>query len=163
MMALDHIRESGTRPSLTAGGLANETRAMTTGLPCSSAIAPQAQSAEAIPPQTRATIKKSIATVPRIEIAVTPSYKRRKYFLTGTKSGSSFAPGTRFQLPETAKINRQRELLESPVSCRKQRTGTQINRQLSLALSLIVSRTLRSHPKRFTSHKSRVTDHGIHV
>ena len=64
-----------------------------------------------------------IATVPRLEIGVTHSYKRRKHFLTATRTRCSFTL--------TEKINRQPELLESPVSHRKQRPGHQINRQLS--------------------------------
>jgi hypothetical protein len=163
MMALDLNRESGSRPSFATVGLANEARALTASLPCPSAIAPRAQFIEVIPPQTVTANKKSIATVPQLEIVVTHSYKRRKHFLTGTKSGSSFAPGTRFQLPETAKINRQPEKLESPVSYRKQRTGTRINRQLSLVSSSKISRNLVSHLKGFTSHKSRVTDRGSNV
>jgi|ERR1700683_4402341 hypothetical protein len=163
MMALDHFRESGSRPSFTTVGLAYEARALTASLPCPSAIAPRAQFIEVIPPQTGKANKSLIATVRRLEIVVTHSYKRRKHFLTATKSRSSFAPETRFQLPKVAKISHKSELIEPPVSHSKQWIGTKLNRKLSVTLSLIVSRTLRSHPKRFTSHKSRVTDHGSHV
>jgi Cof subfamily protein (haloacid dehalogenase superfamily) len=74
--------------------------------------------------------KSLIATVPRLEIVVTPSYKRRKHFLTATRTSRCFAPETRFQLAEPAKINRKPKLIEHPVSYSKQRTVLQINRKL---------------------------------
>jgi hypothetical protein len=72
--------------------------------------------------------KSLIATVPRLEIAVTPSIQKRKIFLIATKSGVCVAPGIHVQAAETTKINRQPERIEPSVSHGKQRTVSQINR-----------------------------------
>ena len=98
---------------------------------------------------------KSIATLPRIEIAVTRSFKKRKHFLIAITlcvfSASRFlVPGRVFpasplfvpggysrstsastRLSETSKINRNIALIESAVSHSKQKAAPQINRNIS--------------------------------
>jgi hypothetical protein len=72
-----------------------------------------------------------IETASRIEIRVTRSFKRRKHFLIETRTANCVASGTRLRLAETAKINRDISLIESPVNHWKQRTAASINRNIS--------------------------------
>src|ERR1700683_3386232 len=71
---------------------------------------------------------------PRLEIRVSHSFKRRKHFLTATRIAffayANFLPG-KAPFVRSPKINRKPELIEPPISYRKQRAGTQINRKLS--------------------------------
>jgi hypothetical protein len=107
-------------------------------------------------PSTRTLLlPKSIATLPRIEIAATRSFKKRKHFLIATTlcvfSASRFlVPGRVFpasplfvpggysrsaaastRIAESAKINRNIALIESDVSHSKQKAAPQINRNIS--------------------------------
>src|ERR1700690_224843 len=109
-----------------------------------------------ISPSSAVAGKSLIATVPRIEISVTRSFKRRKHFLIATRMRVScafrsllpgrgcFSVGTRLPLPKTVKINRNTELLEPRVCCSKQRTGAPINRNKS--------GTPATHSQRFSCH-----------
>jgi hypothetical protein len=76
----------------------------------------------------RASKKSLIATVTRIEIAVTCSNKRRKHFLIATRNGCCSAARVKNRVAETAKINRNTQLVESLVSRSIQRIGHPINR-----------------------------------
>jgi hypothetical protein len=120
-----------------------------------------------------------IETLPRIEISITRSFKRRKHFLIATRmhisSGRLCAlrrgfPGSTKRLiptPEFAKINRDIELIEHLVSHSKQRPDPQINRDIfypEIAAERRsngpVSLALR---ELFTNHKSRITSHASHL
>jgi hypothetical protein len=86
------------------------------------------------PPEYARANKSLIATVPRLEIRVNHSFQRRKHFLTATRiafcAHANFLSGSAsFTTPP--KINRKPELMVPPASYRKQKPGTQINRQPS--------------------------------
>lgn len=101
------------------------------GMIPSAALPPATESTPTASSRWREARKSLIATVPRLEIVVTPSYKWRKHFLIATRNGGCSAAGTTFFEAETAKISRKPGLVESLVSHSKQRTLSQINRQLS--------------------------------
>ena len=114
---------------------------------------PRPRSTQSVLPQCRRVTKSLIETAPRIEIGVTHSFKRRKYFLIETRMCVSSAsrcilPGGPFYsmeslkpIQETAKINRQPELVERIASYSKQRAIPQINRQLPRPESAAVRRS----------------------
>src|ERR1700683_3437240 len=98
------------------------------------------------PPQTSMKHANSIATLPRLEIFLTHSFKRREHFLTATRmcgfsasrcpvrgrvSAASWflamgrhscSAESLIRIAKPAKINRHTELIETPVSHSKQRT-----------------------------------------
>jgi len=106
--------------------------------------------------------KSLIETAPRIEIAITHSFKRRKHFLIETRIGVWFASGTVSLAPETAKINRHTELVESLVSHSKQRAGSPINRHKSRCLPHsreLLSYTQYPTPCLSNRPMERISDH----
>jgi hypothetical protein len=72
-----------------------------------------------------------IATLPRIEIVATRSFKRRKHFLIATRPAYSGSTATSVRPAEVCKINRNIKLIESPVTHSRQRAEHQINRNIS--------------------------------
>jgi len=103
-------------------------------------------------PSTRTLLLSSlIATPPRIEIAVTRSFKKRKHFLIETTLhvfpaslllapraySCSTAASTR--IAETSKINRNISLIEPAVSHSKQKAAPQINRNISQGSRFTIS------------------------
>jgi hypothetical protein len=93
-----------------------------------------------------------IATLSRIEVSVTRSFKRRKYFLIATRMAFPDSTKLVIPMPEFAKINRDTDLVELLVSHSKQRPDRQINRDISGA-SLASRRA-----SRITSHKLPLTN-----
>jgi hypothetical protein len=107
---------------------------------------------------------KSIATPPRLEILVSHSFKKSKHFLSATRIAffayANFLPG-KAPFVKWPKINRKPEKLEPPVSYRKQRPGTQINRKLSQGPRFQFSLCPMALPLSFTCHSPLVTSHSI--
>ena len=85
-------------------------------------VAPGAHSSDSAPSRRSTPNKILIATVSRLEISVTRSDKRRKHFLIATRNEGWFVAGTRLPFPQTAKINRKPELIDTPASCSIQET-----------------------------------------
>jgi len=92
-----------------------------------------------------------IETVPRIEIVVTRSFKKRKHFLIETRILLGDGTVHNVRAAETAKINRKPESARLPVSQSKQRTIPRINWK-----PLIISRARRTG---FSSHSPLGTRH----
>lgn len=85
--------------------------------------------------QTTRSNEKLIATLPRLEMAVTHSYKRRKHFLAVTRTRVFSSDGS-LQIflslwAGCCKINRKPELVEPPVSHSKLMAAPPMNRKPS--------------------------------